>query len=63
MNTKTTIRLQLEALEDRNAPSTLTVTPPAGPATPAASTLAAQGCTSGITAHANVSSSGVVRCS
>jgi hypothetical protein len=55
-------RLQVEELERRDAPSVLTITPPHGPATPHATTVAAQGCTNGITAHASTASNGVVVC-
>jgi hypothetical protein len=60
--TQAKVRLQVEELERRDAPSVLTITPPMGPAIPAATTVAAQGCTSGITAHATTPSSGVVAC-
>jgi hypothetical protein len=60
---KARFTLRLEQLEERDAPSTLTITPPAGPATPAASTVADSGCTSGITPFATPASSNVVQCS
>ena len=60
---KARFTLRLEQLEERDAPSTLTITPPNGPATPAAATVADAGCTNGITPHATPSSSNVVACS
>ena len=63
MDSRLAFRPRVEELETKDAPSTLTITPPQGSAVPAAATVADQGCTSGITAHANVASSGVVACS
>jgi hypothetical protein len=59
------IRLQLEELEPRNAPSAITtgllVQPPSGVQTHAHS-VACQGCEHGIAPHAHVASNGVVLC-
>jgi hypothetical protein len=60
----TKCRLQLEELERRDAPSTLTISPPGlvrTPPTPLTATVASQGCTNGITHAATVTS--VVSCS
>jgi predicted RNA methylase len=56
-------RLQVEELERRDAPSTLTITPPTAHATPVTATVADLGCTNGIMAHAAAASHGVVVCS
>jgi hypothetical protein len=54
---------QLEELERREAPATLTVTPHApAVAAPVTATIASQGCDHGITAHAAAASGGVVKC-
>ena len=55
-------RPHLETLERKEAPAALTITPPNGPATPAATTVSDTGCESGIDAHANEASKGVVAC-
>jgi hypothetical protein len=60
---KLSFRPQCEEMEEKNAPSTLTVTPPATGVAPITATVADQGCTSGITAHATTASGGVVSCS
>lgn len=55
-------RFRLELLDERIAPSTLTVTPPTTAASVQTATIASQGCTNGITAQATTASSGVVAC-
>jgi hypothetical protein len=52
----------MEILESKEAPAALTITPPNGPATPAAATVSDTGCENGIDAHANEASNGVVAC-
>jgi hypothetical protein len=61
--TKAKFNLRVEMLEQRDAPATLTITPPNDHATPHTATIAEQGCTHGITAHASAASNGVVKCS
>ncbi len=61
--TSANCRLQVEQLEQRDAPATLTITPRSDHATPHTVTIAEQGCTHGITAHASAASDGVVKCS
>lgn len=55
-------RPQVEVLESKDAPSTLHVNPPEGPAATVTATIAEAGCVNGITANANAASSGVVHC-
>jgi hypothetical protein len=59
------IRLQIEELEPRNAPSavntTLVVQPPSGVG-PHIHPIAIQGCEHGIAPHAHAASNGVVSC-
>jgi hypothetical protein len=56
-------RPQIEVLESKEAPATLTITPPAAGVEPITATVADLGCTNGIDAHANAASAGVVACS
>ncbi len=51
---------RVEMLDERIAPSTLTVTPPTTATAPVTATIASQGATNGIDSNASSASSGVV---
>jgi hypothetical protein len=60
--TKANCRLRVEMLEQREAPATLTVTPPTAHATVHTATIADVACTNGMSAHAGDASNSVVSC-